>query len=123
MKRIMKNLNNYILNEYAKLFFNGLKTDQEKQAHVNTKDFLTNKTLLNKASEELRFCENKAVTASELIRSCLIELQSLGFLNTLEEEADNFLYEIKDQKDRLKEFIIAELKQAGADQREGMNFD
>ena len=114
----MKNLNNYILNEYQKLF--AIVTD-EKSNGITQKEFLTNQTLLKKANEELRFCEDKNVSADDLIRKCLSELESQGFLNTLEGEADSYLYQIRDQRDKLKSFISAELQENKTGK--GMNFD
>ena len=79
LKRVMKNLNNYILNEYQKLFFsaiadqdennsdsnpiNGGGPSESKSRSIRSKDFFSNPTLLKKANEELRFCEDKSVSA------------------------------------------------------------
>ena len=59
--------------------------------------------------------------AKDLIKKCLSELEAQGFLNTLEGEADNFLYQIRDQRDKLKQFISEELKENKTGK--GMNFD
>ena len=120
LKRVMKNLNNYILNEYQKLFFSKEK-DAKTSRNIQSKEFYTNEHLLRKAKNELQFCEDKKISAVELIKSCLSELEAQGFLNTLEGEADEYLYQIRDQRDKLKNFISEELQsqQAG----KGMNFD
>jgi hypothetical protein len=74
----MKNLNNFILNEHQKLFF---KTDQNEASNssgrtgITQNEFLTNATLLNKAIEELKFCEDKTVNGKDLISKCLAELE------------------------------------------------
>ena len=57
----------------------------------------------------------------QLIKNCLAELEAQGFLNTLEGEADEYLYQIRDQRDKLKQFISEELQ--GQQAGKGMNFD
>ena len=133
----MKNLNNYILNEYQKLFFSAIETQEAgnsesfdnanaaggdpKSKSIRSKDFFSNATLLKKANEELRFCEDKTVNSENLIKRCLSELETQGFLNTLEGEADEYLYQIRDQRDKLKQFISDELKNNKTGK--GMYFD
>lgn len=56
-----------------------------------------------------------------MIKRCLSELEAQGFLNTLEGEADQYLYQIRDQRDKLKHFVSQELQQPG--KQKGMNFD
>lgn len=73
--------------------------------NIKSKEFLTNKTLLTKAKNELQFCEDKQIQPVELIKRCLSELETQGFLNTLEGEADQYLYQIRDQRDKLKSFV------------------
>lgn len=62
-------------------------------------DFLKNEDLLNKAKEELQFCENRKITPEELIITCLAELEQQGFLNLLEGESEEHMYQIRDQRD------------------------
>lgn len=95
LKRVMKALNNYILNEYQKLFNIGSKVEDGSRS-VKQGEFITNPQLLKKARDELKFCENKQITPEELIRQCVSELESLGFLNMMEGEADQFMYSIRD---------------------------
>ena len=76
---------------------------------------------MRKAKNELQFCENKQITPVQLIKNCLAELEAQGFLNTLEGEADEYLYQIRDQRDKLKQFISEELQ--GQQAGKGMNFD
>jgi hypothetical protein len=66
LKRVMKALNNYILNEYQKLFNLGSKVEDGSRS-VKQGEFVTNPLLLKKARDELKFCENKQVTPEELI--------------------------------------------------------
>jgi hypothetical protein len=115
----MKILNNYILNEYQKLF--SLAVADDTRNGITQREFLSNPALLKKASEELRFCEDKNLSAVDLIKHCLSELETQGFLNTLEGEADEYLYQIKDQRDKLKSFISEELQQNKTGK--GMNFE
>jgi hypothetical protein len=93
----------------------------DAKSGITQKEFLSNQTLLKKASEELRFCEDKKVSSTDLIKKCLAELETQGFLNTLEGEADEYLYQIRDQRDKLKSFISEELQQNKTGK--GMNFD
>jgi hypothetical protein len=60
LKRVMKTLNNFILNEYSKLFFNSSSGDAKIVKHT---EVYTNAQLLKKAQEELKFCENKHISA------------------------------------------------------------
>jgi hypothetical protein len=66
--------------------------DSSTSKCIKKEDFLSNSTLLKKAVEELKFCEDKSLSASDLINRCLAELEQQGFLNTLEGEANEFLY-------------------------------
>jgi hypothetical protein len=95
--------------------------NDDKKNGITQKEFLSNQTLLKKAAEELRFCEDKNISSVDLIKKCLSELESQGFLNTLEGEADEYLYQIRDQRDKLKSFISEELQQNKTGK--GMNFD
>ena len=58
INRIKKNLNNYILNnsEILLLKFNSNTSEHEKK-YFSLEDIYGNKTLLQKASEELRLCD------------------------------------------------------------------
>lgn len=115
----MKNLNNYILNNYQKLFFTAGSSSNDS---ITSKQFLENVTLIKKAAEELKFCESgNDLGPQDLIKKCLAELEQQGFLNTLEGEADEYLYQVKDQRDKLKGFISQELQQCKTGK--GMNFD
>jgi hypothetical protein len=68
----MKNMNNFILNEYQKLFFTQQGTNNQEDLsgtskNITQKEFLSNAALLKKSNEELRFCEDKSIDAKELI--------------------------------------------------------
>ena len=82
-------------------------------------EFTTNPALLRKAADELKFCADKTIAPAKLIKDCVTELETLGFLNLLEGEADEYMYQIRDQRDKLKSFISDELKE----NKKGMNFD
>ena len=47
------------------------------------------------------------------------ELEERGFLNVLEQGADQYMYQIRDQRDKLRHFITKELK----DSARGLSFD
>jgi Fe2+ or Zn2+ uptake regulation protein len=64
-------------------------------------------------------CEEKDKEPRELLQECLNELEEKGFLNCLENEADNYLYKIRDQRDKLRHFISGLLKQS----QKGLSFD
>ena len=83
LKRVMKTINNYILNEWQKLFFSGTTHTKENEAErkIQKEEFFSNQMLLRKAGDELKFCENKNITAAALIKECVAELEALGFLN------------------------------------------
>lgn len=82
---------------------------------------MTHPVLVKKAQEELKLCIEKSLEPKDLIKKCLGELEQQGFLNTLENEADNYLYQIRDQRDKLRQFISDELKENKTGK--GMNFD
>ena len=48
-----------------------------------------------------------------------MELEEKGFLNCLEQKADQYLYQIRDQRDKLKHYITTELQKA----ERGLSFD
>lgn len=121
LKRVMKTIDNFILSEYHLLFKNQSQHSSEhsKEFVVKQSDLFTNEKLLRKAKEELQFCEDTRVTPLDLIKKCLEELERLGFANSLQEEAIEHMFSIKDQKDKLKEFIVQKLQ----GQSKGMNFN
>lgn len=135
-KRIMKNMNNYILTEHEKLTVprtmavdqrasdqgDGGKTSDNQQL-IKKSDLLACVQLLEKAKEELKFCEDRSVTPASLIADCLEELEAQGFLNLMEGESAEHMYQIKDQRDKLKEFISQLLQDNQSKSGKGMNFD
>lgn len=72
---------------------------------VKKSELLTCLPLLDKAKEELKFCQDREVTPQILIKDCLEELETQGFLNLMEGESEEHMYQIKDQRDKLKEYI------------------
>ena len=40
----------------------------------------------------------------------MTELEEKGFLNCLEQKADQYLYQIRDQREKLRHYITSELK-------------
>lgn len=129
-KRIMKNMNNYILTEHEKLFAPKMMSADKKSTEtgdavktenlVKKSDLLSCVSLLDKAKDELKFCEDRKVTPALLIADCLEELETQGFLNLMEGESEEHMYQIRDQRDKLKEFISRLLQE---NQSKGMNFD
>lgn len=97
-----------------------------KSSHAFKKsDLLNSPLLLEKAKEELKFCEDRAITPVGIIKICLEELESQGFLNLAENESEDHMYQIRDQRDKLKELIITLLQNNvnGKSGKAGMNFD
>lgn len=115
-KRVQKNLNNFILNEYHKLIgsepvivdsANQTGANEPKNSRMFKKsDMINSPLLLEKAKEELKFCADRVITPAEIILICLDELESQGFLNLTENESAEHMYQIRDQRDKLKELII-----------------
>lgn len=143
IKRVKKKINDYILNNYDKLFFktSNKATPQELDAAnngadaqgaaanrnqksspeqtVSTEDILTNSELLKKVDAELRLCEDRNKAPRELLQECVNELEEKGFLNCLEQQADQYLYEVRDQRDKLRHYISSELKTS----QRGLSFE
>ena len=117
-KRIQKKMNDYILTNYSKLFFDGLQVEDMK---ISVQDIISNQTLVTKVKDELKFCSDQEITAEELIRRCVVELQKFGFLNTMEGKAEEHVYKIRDMKEVLKKFLMEELQKPGNET--GVNFD
>jgi hypothetical protein len=130
LKRVMKTIDNFILTEYQSLFEAvAVDIEDSKKAHVckvKAVDVYQNQKLLQKAREELKWCDDQNMTPTELIKICIQELESLGFINTVQEEADIHMFEIRDQRDKLKQFIGTMLKEQQKnvkEQQKGMNFN
>ena len=101
---------------------NQLPAGDEKVSSEQTlsaEDILSNAELITKVEAELRLCEDRNKAPRELLQECVNELEEKGFLNCLEQHADKYLYQIRDQRDKLRHFITSELK---ATQR-GLSFD
>jgi hypothetical protein len=86
VKRIKKKINDFILNSYQELFFTNAKSPEMpaefQSKKIAASDFLNHPKILQKAIEELKFCEEPAGTsATDLISDCLTELEEKGFLN------------------------------------------
>ena len=138
LKRIKKRINDFILNNYNRLFFknSSKSTPQAQDAFasaqeaVNTEnaspdqtlsveEILSNPELVSKVEAELRLCEDRDKPAREVLQECINELEEKGFLNCLERKADQYMYQIRDQRDKLRHFITNELKQS----QRGLSFD
>ena len=74
---------------------------------------------MQKVEAELRLCEDQNKAPRELLQECVYELEEKGFLNCQEHQADKQLYEVRDQRDKLKHFITQELKTS----QRGLSFD
>ena len=59
---------------------------------VTQEHILSNQELLTKVEAELRLCEDRNKAPRELLKECLTELEEKGFLNCLEQKADQYLY-------------------------------
>ena len=46
------------------------------------------------------------------MQECLTELEEKGFLNCLESKADQYLYTIRDQREKLKHYVSGLLKES-----------
>lgn len=57
--------------------------------------------------------EDKDYETDRLLRECLAELEEKGFLNLTGNSANEYLVQIRDQKQKLKFFISNELKNHG----------
>lgn len=122
-KRIKKKIIDFILNNYKSLFFAESTGDQKmeeiKEKSVNQETILKNQRLLKKVEEELRLGVESDKSPRELLSECIAELEEKGFLNCLESTAEQYVYTIKDQKDKLRIFITGELKKTP----NGLTFD
>ena len=108
LKRIMKNLNNYILLHYIQLFKDiDFQIDtSNNEMIIDSSKFIQNEILIGKAKDELIFCEDRSASVQSLIKSCLNELKQFGFINDL---PDNKI-QIVDQKQKLHLFILNTLE-------------
>ena len=122
LKRVMKNLNNFILNEYKVLFPH---LQEKGKDTVKADEFIGNDRLVAKAQEDLKFCQDKSVTPTELIKKCINELEAMGFLYMVNnDDSKSHLIHIKDQQKQLRDYIYQELEEATGKQRaQGLNFD
>ena len=59
---------------------------------LSAEDILSNPELLTKVEAELRLCEERNKAPRELLQECVNELEEKGFLNCLEQQADQYLY-------------------------------
>ena len=128
MGRVKMRINDYILNNYAKLFFNGQSTNVEgaqdskddEYLTVSQETILSNQELLAKVASDLRLSEDQEKSPRDLLKECINELEQKGFLNSMEGAADEFVYQVRDQRKKLRHFISEEIK--GKDNA-GMTFD
>jgi hypothetical protein len=99
-KRIKKKIIDYILINYKALFFADEKDydlDPRKERYsVSQETILSNPRLLTKVTEELRLGTESDIKPRALLQECVAELEERGFLNLLEESADQYVYTIKD---------------------------
>ena len=86
---------------------------------LSVEEILSNPELVSKVEAELRLCEDRDKPAREVLQECINELEEKGFLNCLERKADQYMYQIRDQRDKLRHFITNELKQS----QRGLSFD
>ena len=63
---------------------------------LTTEEILSNVKLQKFAEEELRLSEEAGKNQRDLLKECLTELEEKGFLNVLEQKADQILYQIRD---------------------------
>ena len=101
IKRVKKKINDYILNNYNKLFFknsnkttpntiDGTAVDNEQpdgkaeEQTLSTDEILSNVELKTKVEAELRLCEERDKAPRDLLQECVNELEEKGFLNCLE---------------------------------------
>ena len=123
LNRVKKKINDYIFQNYHKLFFEKPSPQSEapQQDEILQRDqILQNPKLLQKAQEELRFSTDQHKPAVDLLAECIAELEERGFLNLLEGNAELKLYKVKDQKIKLRQFITGQLREAG---ERGLNFE
>lgn len=57
-------------------------------------DLVESKMLVEKAIEELKFCEDRQITPSQIILICVNELENMGFLNHISHESESHMYHI-----------------------------
>jgi hypothetical protein len=62
---------------------------------ITRQDISTNPKLLLKAAEELRLSTESDKDPTELLLECIVELEEKGFLNLLENTAEQYLYSIR----------------------------
>lgn len=109
-----KKINDYILNNYTKLFF----TNDKNDGVVSAESILTNEELIIKVEAELRLCEDRKKAPRQLLQECINELEEKGFFE--QETGENGLcYTVRDQRAKLRHFITTELKKS----QSGSTFD
>ena len=63
---------------------------------LSAEEILSNTELITKVEGELRLCEERNKAPRELLQECVNELEEKGFLNCLEQRADQYLYQVRD---------------------------
>lgn len=87
---------------------------------MSTEDILSSVKLIKKVEEELRLSDDAKKHPRDLLKECLNELEEKGFLHASVQQADQVLYQIRDQREKMRHFIVGCLKNAG---KGGLSFD
>ena len=122
VKRVKKKINDYILINYQKLFFDNQNKENRQgteavaqnsdEQTLSAEDILSNAELLGKVQVELRLSDEQNKDPRELLQECLYELEEKGFLNHAGQKVDQYLYQIRDQREKLKHYISGLLKES-----------
>jgi hypothetical protein len=88
INRIKKKINDFIINNYNDLFPNDNKGGDSvaipadfQNISVTESDFINHPRILDKIKSELAFSEEPDKSPTELLKECLQELESNGFIN------------------------------------------
>lgn len=112
INRIKKKINDFIINEYNTLFTGQKNTGGEATVPVDylnvtvtENDFFNHPRLLDKVKAELMYSEDPSKTPQDLLKECLIELESKGFINSTGDTVRHYQLQIRDQRKKLKSFV------------------
>lgn len=115
IQRIKKKINDFILNNYHDLFqppskeAGGSPTKSKavaveyQQLEVTRDEFVKHPKILQKASDELQFCDEEGHAPVEVLKDCLSELETKGFVT--HSSGGRYTVQIRDQKQKLHVFI------------------
>ena len=125
VKRIKKKLNDFILNNYHELFFSKATAEDKgdkkeagnspikvakvaaeyQQLELSYDDIVQNPKIVQKAQDELKFCEEQGYNTVDIIQECLAELEEKGFVNLVGGRIRSYSFQIREQKQKLHMFI------------------